>query len=170
LVGLRPEQPVHYIVLEHCIAAVEAATVRRDRLEAHVEAALPDWSLTPIVRALQALRGMALVAAVTLIAELGEVTCFTDPRQFMSYLGLVPSEHSSGGTRRQGGITKAANGDARRTLIEVAWSYRFPTRTAETFHCFRKGHPRRFVTRPGRPRNGIVAVIVGLPKLGSCRP
>jgi transposase len=77
------------------------------------------------VHALQALRGMALVAAATLVAELGDITRFANPRQLMAYLGLVPSEHSSGGTRRQGGITKAGNGAARRMLIEAAWSYRF---------------------------------------------
>ena len=77
LAGLRFEQPVHHIVLEDCIAAVEAATARRDRLHAHIEAALPDWSLAPVVRALQALRGMALVVAATLIAELGDITRFT---------------------------------------------------------------------------------------------
>ena len=128
MAGLRFEQPAHHIVLEDCIAAVEAATARRDRLEAHIEAALPDWSLAPVVRALQALRGMALVAAATVIAELGDITRFANPRQLMAYLGLVPSEHSSGATRRQGGITKAGNGAARRMLIEAAWSYRFPAR------------------------------------------
>ena len=81
-----------------------------------------------MVRALQALRGMALVAAATLVAELGDITRFANPRQLMAYLGLVPSEHSSGGARRQGGITKAGNGAARRMLIEAAWSYRFPAR------------------------------------------
>jgi transposase len=69
LAGLRFERAVHHIVLEDCIAAVEAATARRDRLEAHIEAALADWSLAPVVRALQALRGIALVAAATLVAE-----------------------------------------------------------------------------------------------------
>ena len=129
LAGLRFEQPVHHLVLEDCIAAVEAATTRRDRLEAHIAAALPDWSLAPVVNALQALRGMALVPAATLVAELGDITRFANPRQLMGYLGLVlPSEHSSGGTRRQGGITKAGNGAARRMLIEAAWSYRFPAR------------------------------------------
>jgi transposase len=130
LAGLRFEQSVHHIVLEDCIAAVEAATARRDRLHAHIEAALPDWSLAPVVHALQALRGMALVVAATLIAELGDITRFTSPRQLMAYLGLVPSEHSSGGTRRQGGITKAGNGAARRMLVEAAWSYRFPPRVS----------------------------------------
>jgi transposase len=128
LAGLKFEHAAHYIVLEDCIAAVEAATARRDRLEAHIEAALSGWSLTPVVEALQALRGLALVAAATLVAELGDVTRFANPRQFMAYLGLVPSEHSSGSTRRQGGITKAGNGAARRMLIEAAWSYRFPAR------------------------------------------
>jgi transposase len=125
LSGLRFEHAAHYIVLEDCIATVEAATARRDRLEAHIEAALADWSLAPIVRAL---RGMALVGAATLVAELGDITRFDNPRQLMAYLGLVPSEHSSGATRRQGGITKAGNGAARRMLIEAAWSYRFPAR------------------------------------------
>ena len=128
LAGLRFEHAVHHLVLEDCITAVEAATVRRDRLEAHIEAVLPDWSLAPVVRALQALRGLALVGAATLAAELGDITRFTKPRQLMAYLGLVPSEHSSGGTRRQGGITKTGNGAARRMLIEAAWSYRFPAR------------------------------------------
>ena len=128
LAGLRFEHAVHHIVLEDCIAAVEAATARRDCLEAHIAAALPDWSLAMVVHALQALRGMALVAAATLVAELGDITRFANPRQLMAYLGLVSSEHSSGGTRRQGGITKAGNGAARRMLIEAAWSYRFPAR------------------------------------------
>jgi transposase len=130
MAGLRFEQAAHHIVLEDCIAAVEAATARRDRLEAHIEAALPDWSMAPVVRALQALRGMALVAAATLVAELGDITRFANPRQLMAYLGLVPSEHSSGAARRQGGITKAGNGAARRMLIEAAWSYRFPARVS----------------------------------------
>jgi transposase len=128
LAGLRFEQAVHYIVMENCIAAVEAATARRDRLEAHLAAVLPSWSLAPIVHALQALRGLALVAAATLVAELSDITRFTNPRQLMAYLGLVPSEHSSGATRRQGAITKAGNSAARRMLIEAAWSYRFPAR------------------------------------------
>ncbi|QKE93407.1 IS110 family transposase (plasmid) [Lichenicola cladoniae] len=128
LAELRFKQPVHYLVLEDCLAVIEAATARRDRLEAHIRAALADWSLGPVVRALQALRGVALVAAATLVAELGDMTRFTNPRQLMAYLGLVPSEHSSGGKRRQGGITKAGNGAARRMLIEAAWTYRFPAR------------------------------------------
>jgi transposase len=142
LAELQFDQSLHYIVLEDCIAAVEAATARRDRLEAHIEAALPGWSLAPVVRALQALRGMALVAAATVVAELGDITRFTSPRQLMAYLGLVPSEHSSGGTRRQGGITKAGNGAARRMLIEAAWSYRFPARISRELLLRQEGLPK----------------------------
>src|SRR5690242_5599966 len=69
LAGIKFEQTVHYIVLEDLIATVEAATARRDRLEQHIEATLPDWSLAPVVHALQSLRGLRLVAAAVLVAE-----------------------------------------------------------------------------------------------------
>jgi transposase len=128
LAGLRFQHAVHHIVLEDSIAAVEAATARRDGLAVQIAAMLPSWSLAPVVRALQALRGIAPVAAATLVAELGDITRFTSARHLMAYLGLVPSEHSSGETRRQGGITKAGNDAGRRMLIEAAWSYRFPAR------------------------------------------
>ena len=81
-----------------------------------------------MVHALQSLRGLRLVAAAVLVAELGDITRFDSPRQLMAYLGLVPSEASSGSKRRQGGITKAGNGAARRVLVEAAWTYRFPAR------------------------------------------
>jgi transposase len=106
---LRFEQPVHHIVLEDSIAAAETATARRDRQEGHIEAALSDWALAPVVRALQSLRGMALMAAATVVAEIGDITRFANPRQLMAYLGSVPSEHSSGDTRGQDGITNAGN-------------------------------------------------------------
>jgi transposase len=108
LAGLRFEQPIHHIVLEDHIATIEAATERRDRLTKQIEIMLSNWSLAPVVVALQSLRGMALVTAATMIAELGDLSRFTNPRQLMAYLGLVPSEHSSGGTRRQGGLQKQA--------------------------------------------------------------
>jgi transposase len=106
LAGLRFGQPAHFIVLEDHIATIEAATDRRDRLTKQIEMMLSDWSLAPVVHALQALRGMALVTAATMIAELGDISRFANPRQLMAYLGLVPSEHSSGGTRRQAALQK----------------------------------------------------------------
>jgi transposase len=86
--------------------------------------------IAPVVHALQSLRGIALVVAATMIAELGDISRFKNPRQLMAYLGLVPSEHSSGATRRQRCMTKAGNGTARRMLIEAAWSYRFRARVS----------------------------------------
>jgi transposase len=128
LATLKFDEAVHHIVLEDCIASVEAAAARRDRLEAHIDAALPDWSLAPVVHALQSMRGMGMITAATLVAELGDITRFANPRQLMAFVGLVPSEHSSGRSRRQGGITKAGNNTARRMLIEAAWTYRYPAR------------------------------------------
>ena len=86
---------------------------------------MPQWSLGPVVDSLVALRGIDKLAAMVLLAELGDISRFDSPRQLMAYLGLVPSEHSSGGRRRQGAITKTGNSHARRMLVESAWSYRF---------------------------------------------
>ena len=79
---------------------MDAAKERRDRLTIQIEKRLADWALAPLVEAMQALRGMALVAAATIVAELGDISRFSKAEQFMSYLGLVPSEDSSG-KRRQ---------------------------------------------------------------------
>src|SRR5712691_5889870 len=121
---------------------VETAAARRGRLTAQIEAMLPDWTLAPVVAALQTMRGMALVNAATLIAELGDLTRFANPRQLMAYLGLVPSEHSSGASVKRGGITKTGNGAARRLLIEAAWSYRFPARLSRELLLRQENQPR----------------------------
>ena len=142
LAGLRFEQAAHHLVLEDYIEAVEAAEARRDRLTAQIAAMLPDWTLASVVAALQTMRGMALVNAATLIAELGDLSRFANPRQLMAYLGLVPSEHSSGASVRRGGITKAGNGAARRLLIEAAWSYRFPARVSRELRLRQEEQPK----------------------------
>jgi transposase len=77
-------------------------------LTAQIEAMLPDWTLAPVVAALQTMRGMALVNAATLVAELGDLSRFANPRQLMAYLGLVASEHSSGASVKRGGLTRSA--------------------------------------------------------------
>ena len=97
------------------------------------------------------------------VAELGDITRFANPRQLMAYLGLVPSERSSGATRRQGGITKAGNGAARRMLIEAAWSYRFRRASAESNCCARRVWPSQSATPRGRRKNGCVGAIASLP-------
>jgi Transposase IS116/IS110/IS902 family len=170
LAGLRFEHAVHHIVLEDCIAAVEAAAARRDRLEAHIAAALPDWSLATLVHALQALRGMALVAAATLVAELGDITRFANPRQLMAYLGPVPSEHSSGGrdakavsqrpvTVRLGGSSSRPPGAIGSRRGSAASSY-----------CGRKVWPSRSAIPHGRHRNDCAGGIASWRGRASHRP
>ena len=101
---------------------------RIDRIEAAIVEFLPSWSLAPVVRALQALRGVDLIAAVTFATEVGDVRRFDSLGQLMGYLGLVPSERSTGDTIRRGGITKAGNSRVRHMLVESAWTYRHPPR------------------------------------------
>ena len=163
-------------MLEDYIAAVEAAEARRDRLTAQIGAMLPDWTLAPVVAALQTMRGMAMVNAATLIAELGDLSRFADPRQLMAYLGLTPSEYSSGSSVRRGGITKAGNGAARRLLIEAAWSYRFPARLSRELLLRQESQPKpirdiawkgqvrlcaryRRLARTGKPANVVTTAI-----------
>jgi transposase len=176
LAGLKFEQAIHHLVLEDYVQAVEAAEARRDRLTTQIAAVLPDWTLAPVVAALQAMRGMALVNAATLIAELGDLSRFTNPRQLMAYLGLVPSEHSSGASVRRGGLTKAGNGAARRLLIEAAWCYRFPARLSRELLLRQEEQPKlireiawkaqlrlcaryRKLVRAGKPANVVTAAI-----------
>ena len=122
------DSPIQQIVLQQYIEAVKEAQRRVAGLHREMEQALTGWSLRPVVEGLMALRGVSLITAMTVLAELGDISRFESPRQLMAYLGLVPSEHSSGGTRRQGPITKAGNGHVRRVLVESAWNYRFPAR------------------------------------------
>jgi len=105
---------------------VSEPTERLPRLAAALQTQGKSWRWLPVVEAIQALRGVQCTVAVTLSAELGDLTRFENPRQLMSYLGLIPSEHTTGERRRQGGITKTGNSHARRALIEGAWAYRYP--------------------------------------------
>jgi transposase len=122
--------PAQQIVFQEYVRAVSEQTERLQRLEAELATLVPSWHWYPVVEAIQALRGVQFTAAVTLIAELGDLSRFDNPRQLMSYLGLVPSEHSSGERRRQGAITKTGNSHARRVLVEGAWAYRYPAKVS----------------------------------------
>jgi transposase len=122
------DHPAHQIALQEMVEAVRISKERVQRLEAAIEAFVPTWSLAPVVRALQALRGVDLIVAVTFVTEVGDLSRFETPRQLMCYLGLVPSERSTGDTVRRGGITKAGNGRVRHMLVESAWTYRHPPR------------------------------------------
>ena len=124
------EQPVHQIVFQDYIEAIFTAQDRRDQLVARIESLIPTWSMGPVVQALRGLRGLETISAVTFMAGIGDLSRFESPNQLMAYLGPVPSESSSGDRVRRGGITKTGNGEARRMLVEAAWSYRYPARVA----------------------------------------
>lgn len=128
LEAVKFDTPVQQIVLQEYIEAVRSSQRRVADLEGQMREALKSWSLRPVVEALMALRGISLITAMTTLAELGDITRFDAPKQLMAYLGLVPSEHSSGGSRRQGSLTRTGNGHVRRVLTEAAWNYRFPAR------------------------------------------
>ncbi len=164
------------IAFEELMLAMRQAQDRSDRLEQAIRERVPDWSLADIVVALQAMRGIDLITSVGFLAETGDLSRFENPRQLMAFLGLVPSERSTGNTVRRGSITKTGNNRARRMLVESAWSYRFPARVSKAKQAKVAAAPRgvreiawkaqtrlcgrfRSLTRNGK-RSTIVATAV----------
>ena len=130
LATLKMAHAAQQIGFQEYLHSITEATARIARLEQAMRDTLAQWSLKPLVQALQAMRGVQLIAAMTLVAELQDFLRFENPRQLMAYVGLVPGEHSSGPKRRQGSITKAGNSVARRMLVEVAWHYQHSPRVS----------------------------------------
>jgi transposase len=120
--------PAQQIVFQESIRAVDEQVERLGRIEHELLELAPKWRLWPVVQALQALRGVQWIVALTVVTELGDLTRFDNPRQLAAFVGLIPSEHSSGEKRRQGSITKTGNTRARRVLVEGAWAYRYPAK------------------------------------------
>ncbi len=162
--------------MEEYIRAIEQIEERRERLTQQMLALLPDWSLNPVVEAIQALRGVAQISAVTLVSEIGDFRRFRNPRQFMAWLGLVPREHSTGASVVRGSITKAGNTRARRMLVEGAWTYRLPARVGQEILKRSEGLPEeiraiawkaqvrlcqryRRMQAGGRPTNIVIVAI-----------
>jgi transposase len=128
LASQKLEHAEQRIAFEEMLLAVRQAQERIIRLEQAIGAAVPDWSLCEVVTALMAMRGLDLVSATAFLAEIGDLSRFATARELMGYLGLVPSEHSTGDKVKRAGITKAGNRRARRILVECSWSYRHPPR------------------------------------------
>jgi transposase len=124
--------PAQQVALQEYIDAVHENLKRVERLTDQIRLLTPDWRLAPVVSALQAARGVSLIVAVTLLAEMGDLSRFDNPSQLMAYLGLVPSEYTTGDSIKKGGITKTGNSHARRALIEAAWAYRMPARVSRS--------------------------------------
>lgn len=123
---VRFDQPAQEATLLDYLFEVEHAAQRIQRLERAIDQVVEGVPerMRAVIEALQSLRGVAKIAAVTIVAELGELSRFERPRQLMGYCGIVPSEHSTGGKARRGAITKTGNAHLRRVVVEAAWSYR----------------------------------------------
>ena len=122
------EQPVQQIVFQEYVDSVQAMTRRVAAFDEQMESAARDSVFWPVIEGLMALRGVKLITATTIVAEIGDLRRFATAPQLMAYLGVVPSEHSSGESKSRGGITKTGNGHVRRVLVESAWQYRYPAR------------------------------------------
>jgi transposase len=123
--------PAQHLAHEEMLQRIERAQALCERLKGAILELVPQWTLAPVVQAIQALRGVSLIVASVIVAEVGCFGRFESPRALMAYLGLNPSEHSSGATIRRGAITKTGNTLARTCLVEAAWTYRHPARVTQ---------------------------------------
>jgi transposase len=142
---IKFEDPVHHTVFTEYRLAVRDATERVRRIEEALRQQTADWRWLPVVKALMTLRSIDFLSALIVVAELGDLRRFPHPRDLMGYLGLVPSEYSTGGRQRRGGITKTGNTHVRRVLIEAAWNYRFAARIGESLQPRLEGQPKTIV-------------------------
>lgn len=142
LAAIELDHAAQQIAFDEYRQAVKDAHERVERLTQAMREQCEHWRMKGVVKALMCLRGMDFLAAATFIAEIGDLSRFAHPKALMKYLGLVPSEFSSGNTRRQGPITKAGNKHARRILVEAAWSYRFNPRVSRPIEVRQEGQPK----------------------------
>ncbi len=142
---IRMPHPAQQITMHEYIATIDERGDRVKRLTSQIQEMLTTWRMAPVVKALQTLRGVALIVAVTTVSELGDIGRFANPSELMAYLGLVPSEHSSGERNRRGKITKTGNNHVRRALVEAAWAYRLPPRVSRVLLKRQEGLPRNIL-------------------------
>lgn len=136
---IKMPHPAQQIVLQEYVTTITECANRVERLTDQIQQLLPLWPLFPVAKALQTMRGVSLLVAATTVAEIGDLRRFDNPSELMSYLGLVPSEHSSGEKTKRGSITKTGNGHVRRVLIEGAWAYRYPARVSRELRRRQEG-------------------------------
>ena len=165
-------------VFQEMVNVITEAGARLARYEQEIESVVEGWRWQPVVKALMSLRGVALLTAATLVAELGDLERFASAPQLMSYLGLCPGEHSSGTQRQQGGITKLGNGIARKAMIEAAWNNTRPPRVSRTVLARQQGLPKtvtdtawaaqtrlhrryKHLTGVGRKKSPVAAAALG---------
>lgn len=131
LAEIKLDHPAQQIAYQEYITAIHETINRLDRLDKEISKLSKGWKQAPLVTAIQSLRGVAELTAVTIVAELGNLERFSNPKKLMAYLGLVPSVYSTGTSTRRGGITKTGNGFVRRVLVEASWTYRLPARVTK---------------------------------------
>jgi transposase len=139
--ALKLEQAVHQVLLPELIQAVVSAEQRIKRFNQAIAEAVEQSPWKAAVQALLCFRGIDLLTAVTIVSELGPVARFMKPRQLMSYVGVVPSENSSGQRVRRGAITKTGNAHLRRVIVEAAWQYRHRPGTGQVLQKRQEGQP-----------------------------
>ena len=137
--------PAQHIVLQEFLQTITERISRLERLDNELTHHVHQWRYYPVVKAIQAMRGVRLLVATGVVAELGDLSRFDHPRKLMSYLGLVPSEHSSGGKRHIGAITKCGNGRARRLLVEGAHTYRYAANISTDMQKRQEGLPKNII-------------------------
>jgi transposase len=140
---IKMEHEAQQFTLQEYVDTVRSGSERVDRITEQIRLLVGKWRLGRVVEALQALRGVSLVVAATVVAELGDLTRFDNARQVMAYLGLIPSQYSTGETVRMGPITKTGNGHARQMLTEAAWSYRMPARVSRRLRDRQQNLPEK---------------------------
>jgi len=173
---IKMPHPAQQIAFQEYIHAVMECGERVNRLTEQIHKLIPEWRLAPVVKALQSLRGVSVMVATTTIAEIGDLSRFANPRQLMAYLGVVPSEHSSGKKEKRGSITKTGNGHVRRALVEAAQAYHHQARVSRVLLARQEGLPDsirkiswkaqvrlcgrfRKLTGRGKARNKVVMAI-----------
>lgn len=139
---LRLPFACHRIIMEELIGQIDQLVARIERLEGHMELMCAEWVKKPVVEAIMTLRGFRIIAAMTVVSELGDFVRFTHPKQLMSYLGLTPGEHTTGGKRKQGSITKCGNSHLRWMLVECATHYQAQPRVSSALSMRQEGQPR----------------------------
>jgi transposase len=144
------ERTAERVMFEDYLLAVEQTEARRRSLELHLEDLARDPRYAEAVGWLRCFRGIDTITAITLLAELHDFRRFHSPSQLMAYLGLVPSEYSSGPQRRRGGITRTGNRHVRRLLIEAAWHYRHKPRVGAALAERRHGQPAAIIALADR--------------------
>lgn len=139
LAAMKMPHPAQQIAFTEYLDALANNDARIIRINQQILSFCQIWRFRPVIEALQSLRGISLISAVTIAAELGDLNRFENAAQLMAYLGLVPSEYSSGDTIKKGGITKTGNTHARRALIESAQAYRLPARRSTAIRKRQEG-------------------------------